>query len=66
MGATNFRIGRQLVYSVYTVLQYGLFYQGDLEMTPGTSFDVKGDISVNGSIYMGAANSTDPSNPSGH
>jgi len=57
-GLQSMKVGRQMVYSVYTVLQKGLFYQGDMEMTPGTSFDIKGDIAVNGSIYMGAANST--------
>ncbi len=54
-GVSNLRVGRQMVYSVYTILQKGLFYQGDLEMTPATSFDIKGDIAVNGSIYMAAA-----------
>jgi hypothetical protein len=54
-GVETLRTGRQMVYSVYTVLQKGLFYQGDLEMTPATSFDIKGDIAVNGSIYMAAA-----------
>ena len=60
-GLQTYKVGRQMVYSVYTVLQKGLFYQGDLEMTPGTSFDIKGDIAVNGSIYMGAANASDGS-----
>ncbi|HEU5078181.1 MAG TPA: hypothetical protein VFT72_03170 [Opitutaceae bacterium] len=59
---TNFGVpevheGRRMVCAVTSILQNGLFYQGDLEMLTGTDFDIRGDITVNGSVYLAVANS---------
>ena len=50
-----YRIGRRLQTFTSTIFQYGVFYQGDLEMAPGGNVTMNGDISANGSIYMGAS-----------
>jgi hypothetical protein len=48
------RVGRYFSSSRTSIFQYAIFYQGDLEMAPGGSMTINGDISANGSIYMGA------------
>ena len=48
------RVGRRFASSNSTIFQYGIFYQGDLEMAPGSPMMVNGDVAANGSIYMGA------------
>ncbi len=50
-----FRVGRRFQCSISTIFQYGIFYQGDLEMAPGGNVTINGDISANGSIYMGSS-----------
>jgi type II secretory pathway pseudopilin PulG len=53
-GTTLERVGRYFSSSRTSIFQYAIFYQGDLEMAPGGSMTINGDISANGSIYMGA------------
>ncbi len=50
-----YRVGRRFQASNTSIFQYGVFYQGDLEMAPGGNVTITGDISANGSIYMGAS-----------
>jgi hypothetical protein len=52
--STRVRAGRRLMNSTTSIFQYSIFYQGDLELNPGTPTVVDGDIISNGSIYMGA------------
>src|SRR5690606_37869846 len=40
------------------VFQYSIFYQGDLEMTPGTDTTITGDVAVNGNVYLASANAS--------
>ena len=47
-------IGRRLINSTSTIFQYSVFYQGDLEMTPGSDTVITGDIAVNGNVYLGS------------
>ena len=60
--ATNFfrnelavRVGRRFASSNSSIFQYGVFFQGDLEMAPGQNTTITGDVAANGSIYMGAS-----------
>ncbi len=48
------RVGRRFATSNSTIFQYGVFYQGDLEMAPGNNVIIDGDVAANGSIYMAA------------
>jgi hypothetical protein len=52
--SVSVRIGRFFSVSNVNVFQYAIFFEGDLEMAPGSDMTVTGDISANGSIYMGA------------
>ena len=49
------RVGRRFATSTSTIFQYGVFYQGDLEMAPGNNVVIDGDVAANGSIYMAAS-----------
>ena len=49
------RVGRRFATSNSTIFQYGVFYQGDLEMAPGNNVIIDGDVAANGSIYMAAS-----------
>lgn len=52
-GGTVVRVGRRVMNSSTNVFQYSIFFQGDLELNPGSDVTINGDIVVNGSIYMG-------------
>jgi hypothetical protein len=52
-GSVTVRAGRYFQCSRTSVFQFAIFFQGDLEMAPGRDMTVNGDISANGSIYMG-------------
>lgn len=47
------RIGRRFINSNTSIFQYSVFFQGNLELNPGTDTVINGDIIANGSIYMG-------------
>jgi hypothetical protein len=49
------RIGRRMTTSTTSIFQYNVFYQGDLEMTPGGNTVLDGDIASNGSVYLAAS-----------
>jgi len=48
------RVGRRIMNSNTSIFQYSVFFQGDLELNPGSDTIINGDIVANGSIYMGA------------
>ena len=52
-GAGTVRIGRRFINSSTSIFQNSIFFQGDLELNPGNDTTINGDISANGSIYMG-------------
>ena len=49
------RVGRRFASSNTSIFQYGVFYQGDLEMAPGNDVTITGDVAANGSIYMASS-----------
>ena len=53
-GSFSERDGRYFSCARTSIFQNAIFFQGDLEMAPGGSMNITGDISANGSIYMGA------------
>jgi hypothetical protein len=52
------RVGRQFFDYAYAIFQHAVFYQGDLELYPGASLTINGDVVANGSIYMGSTGAT--------
>ena len=48
------RLGRRFSTFNTPIFQYSVFYEGDLELAPGANMRIEGDISANGSIYMGS------------
>lgn len=49
------RLGRRFSTFNTPIFQYSVFYEGDLELAPGADMRIDGDISANGSIFMGSA-----------
>ncbi len=47
-------LGRRFVMFDVSLFQFAIFYQGDLELAPGSDMDVRGPVAANGSIYAGA------------
>ena len=54
-GIATVRVGRRFINSNTSIFQNSIFFQGDLELNPGNNTTINGDISANGSIYMGPA-----------
>ncbi len=48
------RLGRRFSTFNTPIFQYSVFYEGDLELAPGADMRIEGDISANGSIFMGS------------
>lgn len=48
------RVGRRFMNSNTSIFQYSMFFQGNLELNPGSDTVVNGDIVANGSVYLGA------------
>jgi hypothetical protein len=46
------RIGRRFENSNSSVFQYSLFFEGDLELNPGSTTEVHGDIYVSGNAFL--------------
>ena len=53
------RVGRRFETRATSIFQYGIFFQGDLEMSPGGDVTINGDIAANGSIYMASTRKPD-------
>jgi hypothetical protein len=47
------RVGRRFINSNATIFQNSIFFQGDMELNPGNDTVITGNVSANGSIYMG-------------
>lgn len=53
-GIQTVRVGRRFINSNTSLFQFSIFFQGDLELNPGSGNTiVNGDIVANGSIYLG-------------
>ncbi len=48
------RLGRRFSTFNTPIFQYSVFYEGDLELAPGAAMRIEGDVSANGSIFMGS------------
>lgn len=48
------RVGRRFASSNSSIFQYGVFFQGDMELAPGGNIIINGPVAANGSIYAGA------------
>lgn len=46
------RIGRYFVTSQSTIFQYGIFFDGDLELNPGENYSIDGDIYASGDAFI--------------
>ncbi len=56
-GLTTIRVGRRLINSNTSLFQYSVFFQGDLELNPGSGLTtINGDVVANGNVYMGPRN----------
>ena len=55
-GTIQVQLGRRFVMSDISLFQFAIFYQGDLELAPGSNMNIHGPISANGAIYAGANN----------
>ncbi len=53
-GTIEYRAGRRFVRSETSVLQFSVFYQGDMEIASGSNMIINGPMSTNGSAYIGA------------
>lgn len=51
---TPIRIGRYFVATQSTIFQYGVFFDGDLELNPGEDYELNGDIYASGNAFLGA------------
>ncbi|MCX6939025.1 MAG: hypothetical protein NTU80_14255 [Verrucomicrobia bacterium] len=47
------RIGRRFENSNSSVFQYSVFFEGDLELNPGSNTEIHGDIYVSGNAFLG-------------
>ena len=54
--SANVRIGRRFIVSSAPIFQNSIFFEGDLEFTPGGTgiTTINGNVVANGNIYMGA------------
>lgn len=51
-GLPPVKLGRYFVSSQSTVFQYGVFFDGDLELNPGENYTIDGDIYASGDAYI--------------
>jgi hypothetical protein len=54
LGTVRFDSGRHFAYSSTPLFQYAVFYEGNLELAPGSNMTITGPISTNGSAYLGS------------
>ncbi|MFZ1056466.1 MAG: hypothetical protein WAN79_12415 [Opitutaceae bacterium] len=52
-GTVTYHSGRHFVYSSTSLFQFAVFYQGNLEMQPGSNTTITGPIATNASAYLG-------------
>jgi len=51
-GLPPVRIGRYFEASQSSIFQYGVFFDGDLELNPGEDYTINGDIYTNGNAFL--------------
>lgn len=51
--SASVKVGRRFINSNTSIFQYSVFFQGDLELNPGSDTVINGDIVANGSLYLG-------------
>ena len=54
LGTVTYHTGRHFAYSSTPLFQYAVFYQGDLELAPGSNMAIEGPVSTNASAYLGS------------
>ena len=54
LGTVTYHTGRHFAYSSTPLFQYAVFYQGNLELAPGSNMVIDGPISTNASAYLGS------------
>ncbi len=47
------QLQREWVYSLTPLFQYAIFYDGNMELFPGATFNVTGRVHTNGTLYTG-------------
>ena len=52
--SVDVRVGRRFQTSNTPIFQYGVFYEGNLELAPGAPMTIAGDVSANGSVFLGS------------
>jgi hypothetical protein len=52
LGTISFHSGRNFLYSSTSLFQFAVFYQGTLELAPGSDMIISGPISTNSSAYI--------------
>jgi hypothetical protein len=54
LGTITYHTGRHFAYSSTPLFQYAVFYQGNLELAPGSNMVIDGPISTNASAFLGS------------
>ena len=52
-GTITYHSGRHFVYSSTSLFQFAVFYEGNLELAPGSDMLIQGPIATNASAYLG-------------
>ena len=52
-GTITYHSGRHFQYTSTSLFQFAVFYQGNLEMAPGSNMTIEGPIATNASAYLG-------------
>ncbi len=53
LGTITYHSGRHFQYSSTSLFQFAVFYEGNLEMAPGSNMLIQGPIATNASAYLG-------------
>jgi Tfp pilus assembly protein PilE len=54
LGTIQYQMGRRFALNKSSLFQFSVFYQDVMEFSTGSPMTIKGDISSNGSLYIGA------------
>jgi type II secretory pathway pseudopilin PulG len=52
-GTITYHSGRHFVYSSTSLFQFAVFYEGNLELAPGSDMLIQGPVATNASAYLG-------------
>jgi hypothetical protein len=56
-GTITYHSGRHFVYSSTSLFQFAVFYEGNLELAPGSDMKILGPVATNASAYLGTVSS---------